>query len=202
MTADSPYTPQRQPEKDPENRGSGLMIAAIAALMVVAGGASWMANGNGARSGQATPPPLPAPQNTQNETPNGRFSVAGQFAYISPENAPAALRQAGYSESEQASILAGIKRRDYRLAVMPVFDAGGTGGTIAIASGPVRRIVHLTPKPKPIVLPITIAGEVTIAAISSTAPTGLTAGAVTVLGPEALPTLQQGDNLLLTVIVQ
>lgn len=202
MTENSPYTPQRQPEKDPENRGSGLMIAAIAALMVVAGGASWMANGGGAKNDQDTKPPLASPQNTQNDTAQGRFSVAGEFAYISPENAPEALRRAGYSEAEQSTILAGIKRRDYRLAVMPVFDAGGTGGTIAISSGPVRRIVHLTPKPQPIVLPITIVGEVSVSAISPAGPTGITTGAVTVLGPEALPSLQQGDNLLLTVIVQ
>jgi hypothetical protein len=178
------------------------MVAAIAALMVVAGGASWMANGNATKDGTSNQPPLSAPQSPQNEISSGRLSVAGQFAYISPENAPAALKQAGYSQEEQASILAGINRRDYRLAVMPLFDASGTGGTIAVTSGSVRRVVHLTPEPQPIVLPITIAGEVSIAAISPTGPAGITSGAVTVLGPEALPSLQQGETLPLTVIVQ
>ncbi|MFT8718426.1 hypothetical protein, partial [Acetobacter sp.] len=177
----------------------------IAALLVVGGGASWMANQpHGAPenpTGLAAGTPS-AFQNERNASSDAKPALLVQMVYIAPENAAAALRGAGYTPDEQTRIMAAIKRREYRLAVMPVFDATNTGGTILIQSGVMKKIVHLTPQPQNVILPITLAGEVTITPVSAPGPTGITPGAITVLGPEIFPALQTGDSLLLSVMVQ
>ncbi|NHN89670.1 hypothetical protein GOB81_13720 [Acetobacter sp. LMG 1627] len=181
------------------------MVATIAALLVIGGGASWMANNHSAPAetrSEASAAASGTQQTSGSALAEGQLAATAQLAYIAPEHAAQALRKAGYSTEEQARIMAGIKRREYRLAIMPVFDAGNTGGTIAIQSGSMRKVVVLSPKPQSIVLPITVAGEVTITPLSNPGVTGIATGAITVLGPEALPVLHQDEALLLSVLVQ
>ena len=135
-----------------------------------------------------------------NESEQNRIGV--QMSLIAPEKAAEALAGAGYSEKEQADILAGIKRRDLRLVAMPIFDATGAGGTVSVQCGTTQRVVHLQPTPTVLVLPITIAGNVDILPVSDPGVTGIGGGVITLFGPEALPVMHQGESLGLTVIAQ
>lgn len=205
MNTSLPPTPQQQPEQEPGANGTRLAVAVIAALLVVGGGASWLADqphGTQNNRTAAVPPPLPAAQGNRNNTAGGKQALLTQAIYIAPENAAAALRKAGYTPDEQANILAAVKRREYRLAVMPVFDAANTGGTVLIQSGMMKKLVHLSPRPQNIVLPITLAGDVTITPVSTSSPSGIVTGVITVLGPQIFPVLQTGDSLFLSVMVQ
>ncbi|NHO19112.1 hypothetical protein GOB90_09035 [Acetobacter oeni] len=174
------------------------MVATIAGISVLAGGGFWI------NSKSSTPSPAPLTQRVSEPAPGVHAgpAVAAEFALIAPEHAAKALRDAGYSVSEQAKILAGIKRREYRLVNLPFFDAGGHGGAVSVQSGPVTRIVPLSGKPVSVILPILISGEVQVNPVSDPGAAGLEPGALTILGPMALPTIHHDEYLTMTVIAQ
>ncbi|GBQ21180.1 hypothetical protein AA0472_0367 [Acetobacter estunensis NRIC 0472] len=196
MTAYRPDL-QQQPEPGPGGSGPRLAMIAMAGLLVLGGGASWLTNH------RASPETSPVTHSaSQQPMTGGGVSAAGQFTLISPDNAARALQKAGYSTDEQTKILAGINRRDYRLVVMPIFDASGAGGTVSVQSGPITRVVTLTPEPQEIVLPIVVSGDVTFTPLSNPGVHGIQVGGIMVSGPEAFPVIHQDESLTVTVIAQ
>ncbi|WP_242010598.1 hypothetical protein [Acetobacter musti] len=197
-----PPDPLRKARPEAETSGGGMraMVMTIAGISLLAGGGFWL---NSAGQNAASPPP-PAMQRTTESPPpthNGP-QIAGAFALIAPEHAARALRDAGYSPSDQARILAGIKRKEYRLVNLPFFDAGGHGGAVSVQSGPVTRIVPLSQKPVSVLLPILVSGEVQVNPASDPGMAGIAAGALTILGPMELPAIHRDEYLTLTVIAQ
>ncbi|ACI51826.1 conserved hypothetical protein [Gluconacetobacter diazotrophicus PA1 5] len=196
-------TPDPEPRATPDEAGPGkarpLWYGLAAGVIVIAGFSARMAHE------QAQPAPAPA------ISADGAAGAAGsahvlnstqQFAMISPDNAPRALQQSGLTPDQQARILAGIRKREYRLVRMPIYDQGGTGGVVTLSSGGITQTVPLTAQPRTVLLPIRISGEVDIVPVSDPGVAGLAPGAITVLGPTPLPIIHRDEMLVLDVIVQ
>lgn len=187
------YKPQLNPEDKPSHFRTACIILATCTLLA---GAGVHFSGLGGRLLGGTD------TNTSPAADSKQQRIGVQMSLIAPEKAAQALASSGYSEKEQADILAGIKRRDLRLVAMPIFDATGTGGTVSVVCGTTHRTVALQPTPTVLILPITIAGNVDILPVSDPGVTGIGAGVVTLFGPQPLPVMHQGESLGLTVIAQ
>lgn len=184
-------------------RGRPLWYGLAAGVIVVAGFSARMAH-------QQQQHPAPAPAiSSDGRTVGGAglgsahvLASTQQFAMISPDNAPRALQQSGLTPDQQARILAGIRRREYRLVQMPLYDEGGRGGVVTVTSGGITQTVPLTPRPRTVLLPIRISGQVDIAPVTDPGLAGVAPGAITVLGPTPLPVIHRDEMLVLDVIVQ
>ncbi|MBO1361367.1 hypothetical protein J2D73_16395 [Acetobacter sacchari] len=182
-----------QPQTETSSSGLRVLVAAVAGITLIAGGGAWL--------NHASRPA--AQQQEKTAQPAGRqLTFGAEFALIAPEHAEQALQSAGYSASDQARILAGIKRREYRLVTMPIFDASGAGGVVSVQSGVITKMVTLSQNPVSVVLPILISGEVQISPVSDPGVTGMQPGALTVLGPTLLPTIHRDEYLTMTVVAQ
>ncbi|MDG6094163.1 hypothetical protein LOC54_03370 [Acetobacter sp. AN02] len=199
-----PPEPQLQEQPEPQSGRPGMrLLMAAAGVMLVTGGAAWFTAGQSGGGRQSDPTGNPAPSQAVQETDGNRTGVpVVGLALIAPENAPQALRKAGYSPADQERILAGIKRREYRLVHMPVFDAGGQGGVVSVRSGIMTKVVHLSPRPQDIILPILFSGEVRITPLSAPGEGGVQPGALTVMGPVILPVIHDDQYLILDVVAQ
>lgn len=186
------YKPQLDSEEKPSHFRTACIILATCTLLA---GAGVHFSGLGSHF-------LGRNTDTSQQADSEKQRMGVQMSLIAPEKAAQALASSGYSEKEQADILAGIKRRDLRLVAMPIFDATGTGGTVSVVCGTTHRTVTLQPTPTVLILPITIAGNVDILPTSDPGVTGIGAGVVTLFGPQALPVMHQGESLGLTVIAQ
>jgi hypothetical protein len=198
-------TPDPEARATPDEAGPGkgrpLWYGLAAGMIVVAGFSARMAH----EQGQPAPAPAPAISSGAEGATAGAATVLSstqQFAMISPDNAPRALQRSGLTPDQQARILAGIRKREYRLVSMPIYDQGGTGGVVTVRSGGITQAVPLTARPRTVLLPIRISGEVDIAPLSDPGVTGLAPGAITVLGPTPLPVIHRDEMLVLDVIVQ
>nr|WP_298798619.1 hypothetical protein [uncultured Acetobacter sp.] len=192
---DPAYKAQTEKEEKPSH--FRLLMVALATCALVAGAGFHYAGSN---NGNTATPVADASTDQSGSTTQPRPGV--QFSLIAPEKAAAALAASGYSEKEQADILAGVKRRDLRLVAMPIFDATGTGGTVTVICGTTQRTVLLQSKPTVLILPITVSGNVDIIPASDPGIVGIGSGVVTMFGPQVLPVMHQGDTLGLTVIAQ
>lgn len=197
-------TPEPEARATPDEAGPGrgrpLWYGLAAGMIVVAGFSARMAT--------QSQHPAPVPAAIAGDAANGTVSAANtltstqQFAMIAPDNAPRALQQSGLTPDQQARILAGIHKREYRLVQMPIYDQAGTGGVVTVSSGGITQTVPLTARPRTVLLPIRISGEVDIAPVSDPGPAGVAPGAITVLGPTPLPVIHRDQMLVLDVIVQ
>ncbi|KXV32463.1 hypothetical protein AD940_15580 [Gluconobacter thailandicus] len=132
------------------------------------------------------------------------FQANAQLSMIAPGDAPKALAGTSFTEEQKSRIMAAVQRGDMRLVEMPVLDgAGVTGQTIDVTvSGLTQRIV-LTGQFQRLVLPIAEAAQVTIDPVTMPHTPALIIGAMTALGPEALPSLTAlNQRIVLDVIVQ
>lgn len=131
-------------------------------------------------------------------------TAAVQLSMMAPSAAPAALAKSGFSDPDRARILAAVKDGKMRLVEMPVLDASGAvGQTIDVTvSGMTQRVV-LTGSFQHLVIPIVEAGQILITPVSMPHAPALIIGAMTALGPQALPALMTLDQrVLLNAIVQ
>ncbi|MBB2189129.1 hypothetical protein HLH34_04020 [Gluconacetobacter azotocaptans] len=191
--------PATRPAPDDSGPGSrrALWYGLAAGVIVAAGFSARMAN-------EAPRPAAAVSDAAGGAMPAAAHSLTAveQFAMVSPDNAPQALQQSGLSPDQQATILAGIKRREYRLVRMPIYDEAGTGGVVTVRSGGIAQTVPLGAQPRVVLLPIRISGEVDIAPVVDPGPAGVAPGAITVLGPTPLPVIHRDEMLVLNVIVQ
>ena len=193
--------PRPQPlQSEPASRSRALWGGGglIAALTVGAGAFFYTHN--------TTAPPAPAIAPPAQNTPAvpAAQTAAVQLSMLSPAKVPSALAKSGFSPADRARILAAVKDGKMRLVEMPVLDASGAvGQTIDVTvSGLTQRVV-LTGKFQHLVIPIVEAGQILIAPVSMPHAPALTIGALTALGPQALPALTTLDQrVLLNVIVQ
>ncbi|WP_408873922.1 hypothetical protein [Gluconobacter roseus] len=203
MTVQPEPRPEPRPQplpSEPASRGRALWGGGglIAALTVGAGAFFYTHN--------TTTPPAPAIAPPAQNTPAvpAAQTAAVQLSMLSPAKAPSALAKSGFSPADRARILAAVKDGKMRLVEMPVLDASGAvGQTIDVTvSGLTQRVV-LTGKFQHLVIPIVEAGQILIAPVSMPHAPALTIGALTALGPQALPALTTLDQrVLLNVIVQ
>ncbi|RDI40505.1 hypothetical protein C7453_101299 [Gluconacetobacter liquefaciens] len=197
-------TPDPEARAAPDEAGPGkgrpLWYGLAAGMIVVAGFSARMAT----QSEHPAPAPAPIVSDATHGAAAGANALTStqQFAMIAPDNAPRALQQSGLPPDQQARILAGIRKREYRLVQMPIYDEAGTGGVVTVSSGGITQTVPLSPKPRTVLLPIRISGEVDIAPVSDPGPAGVAPGAITVLGPTPLPVIHRDQMLVLDVIVQ
>lgn len=192
---DPAYKAQTQKEEKPSHLR--LIMVALATCALVAGAGYHYA---GSESGHA-PAPLAGDRTDQNDA-QAQPRPGVQFSLISQDKAAEAMAMTSFSEKEKADILAAVKRRELRLVAMPIFDAGGAGGTVTVLCGTTRQTVLLQPKPTVLILPITVSGNVDIIPSSDPGAAGIGSGVVTMFGPQALPVMHKGDTLGLTVIAQ
>lgn len=187
-----------QPEKEEKPSHFRTVLVALATCTLLAGaGVHFMGSGNNTST---TPAAAGSGDNQSADASQQRTGI--QLSLIAPDKAAEALASSGYSEKEQADILAGVKRRDLRLVAMPIFDATGTGGTVSVISGTMHRTIALQTNPTVLILPITVAGNVDILPVSDPGIVGIGSGVITMFGPQVLPVMHQGDSLGLTVIAQ
>ncbi|MBF0858552.1 hypothetical protein HKD24_04875 [Gluconobacter sp. LMG 31484] len=203
MTVQPEPRPEPSPQplpSEPASRSRALWGGGglIAALTVGAGAFFYTHN--------TTTPPAPAIAPPAQNTPAvpAAQTAAVQLSMLSPAKAPSALAKSGFSPADRARILAAIKDGKMRLVEMPVLDASGAvGQTIDVTVSGLTQRVILTGKFQHLVIPIVEAGQILIAPVSMPHAPALTIGALTALGPQALPALTTLDQrVLLNVIVQ
>ncbi|MCP1230329.1 hypothetical protein [Acetobacter indonesiensis] len=188
-----------QPEKEEKSSHFRTILVALATCTLLAGAGVHFIGPNNNTSSH-TPAAAGAGDNQGADASQQRMGI--QLSLIAPEKAAEALASSGYSEKEQADILAGVKRRDLRLVAMPIFDATGTGGTVNVVCGTMHRTVALQTTPTVLILPISVTGNVDILPVSDPGIVGIGSGVITMFGPQVLPVMHQGDSLGLTVIAQ
>lgn len=198
MTAQPEPKPQLLPQQEPRSGRSLWAGGTLLAVASIGAGAFFFTHST------PTPPALSSPSGNQVASAASTFQAAAQLSMISPGEAPKALAGTSFTEQQKSSILAAVRRGDMRLVEMPVLDgAGVTGQTIDVTvSGFTQRIV-LTGQFQHLVLPIVEAAQVTIDPVTMPHAPALTIGALTALGPEAMPSLTAlTQRIVLDVIVQ
>ncbi|GBQ13829.1 hypothetical protein ACOZ4Y_10140 [Komagataeibacter rhaeticus] len=208
----SPPEPARErSEQRPASRK--LVVVGLIAAVVAAGGlgSGGLLTAREGGSGSQTPPVAAEAGGggtgdgshlTLNAPVQNRPDMMGQMPMISPEHAVDMLRQTSYSIQQQAEILAALKRREIVLADMPMYDITGGNAVVNVQSLGLVQTVHLGAQPKSVILPIRIAGNVSITAAGDPGPTGIHAGAVFVPGPTPLPVLTRDTEIVIGVVVQ
>jgi len=191
--------PDRQPVKSGQPPVRRALMVGMMGVIVAAGLSARLASHQDATPAAQTP----ARQAATAALPSHALQSAAQFNLIAPENAATALARSGMSPDQQANILAAVKRRDYRLVEMPIYDNAGTGGVVSVRSGAFTQQVALSSvKPTTVILPILISGEVDIVPVSNPGVTGIASAAITSLGPIALPVIHNDEYLVLDVVAQ
>ena len=202
MTVQPDPRPEPRPQPlpaDPASRSRALWGGGglIAALTVGAGAFFYTHN-------TATPAPAVAPPSQNVPAVPAAQTAAVQLSMLPPAKAPAALAKSGFSPADRARILAAVKDGKMRLVEMPVLDASGAvGQTIDVTVSGLTQRVILNGRFQHLIIPIVEAGQILIAPVSIPHAPALIVGALTALGPEALPALTTLDQrVLLNVIVQ
>ncbi|MBS4073960.1 hypothetical protein KGY14_02005 [Ameyamaea chiangmaiensis] len=193
-----------EPDRRPDPQGAPPVRRAMFYGMIGVIAVAGLTRGLSAHH-DAVPAPQPAAQQAPATPalPGHALQAAGQFNLIQPDRAAQALARTALPPDQKAEILAGIARRDYRLVEMPIYDNAGTGGIVSVRSGGISQQVALSStKPTTVVLPIRISGEVDILPVSDPGLSGISPGAITSLGPTALPTIHKDEYLVLDVIAQ
>ncbi|RFD21052.1 hypothetical protein DY926_02910 [Komagataeibacter melaceti] len=209
----SPLEPEREQRSERQPGRSRLVVVGLIAAVVAGGGlgtGGFMAareNSNGSQTA-----PMAADAGGRGTDGNGhlqlnapvqnRPDMMGQMPMIAPDRAAEMLRQTSYTPAQQAEILAALQRREIVLADMPMYDMLGGGAVVNVQSLGLVQTVHLGPQPKSVILPIRIAGNVSITTAGDPGPAGIHAGAVFVPGPTALPVLTRDTEIVIGVVVQ
>lgn len=95
--------------------------------------------------------------------------------------------------------IAALQDRSRYLVRAPFYGVGaGIGRTVRIATGLSARTITLTATPTVVLLPIAVAGQITIEALGPPVLLGL----LTTTGPQTLPPIDAGGTLAIEVIVQ
>ncbi len=211
----TPLNSPPEPTRERSERSSSrrLVVVGLIAAVVAGGGlgtGGFMAAREGGSSSQT--PPVAAEAGgggtsdgthlMLNAPVQNRPDMMGQMPMISPDRAADMLRQTSYSIQQQAEILAALKRRDIILADMPMYDMTGSNAVVNVQSLGLVQTVRLGPQPKSVILPIRVAGNVSITAAGDPGPAGIHAGAVFVPGPTALPVLTRDTEIVIGVVVQ
>lgn len=201
MQSPDPHDRSR-PQAEPSAGTSRTFAALATGLCLLAGGSWWLSNTTTHQAPHQQSVAAAEHQQAPSAAEAPPQLPAMQMALVAPDHAAAALRRAGYPPDILANLLAGIRRREFRLVEMPVFDADGTGGSVTITSGPLTTTLPLTAKPQIVVLPIAISGEVSFTPAPASAGKGIHAGVISVTGPLELPVLHGSETLRAMVIAQ
>ncbi|MDL2170328.1 MULTISPECIES: hypothetical protein [Asaia] len=180
------------------------LVLASAVVMACMGGAYWQNTAHGGVTAARAPQASTTPLDREPQIRADARHLGAQFALIAPGQAPSALAHSGFDTQQRANILAAVKNRRMRLVRMPIAQiAGLPGQSIAITSGGLTQRLTLKPELQAVVLPIYLAGEVTISPLTQPPAGGLETGILTALGAQVLPTLASLDQqIVLDVIVQ
>ncbi|GBR19746.1 hypothetical protein AA0616_1616 [Komagataeibacter nataicola NRIC 0616] len=211
MPTPSPPEPTR--ERSERSSSRKLVVVGLIAAVVAGGGlgAGGFLTPQEGGSGNQTPPVAAEAGGGRggggnhlmlNAPVQGRPDMMGEMPMISPERAADMLRQTNFTLQQQAEIMAALRRREIILADMPMYDMTGGGAVVNVESLGLVQTVHLGPQPRSVILPIRIAGNVSITPAGDPGPMGVHAGAVFVPGPTPLPVLMRGANLVIGVVVQ
>lgn len=198
MTAQPEPKPQLLPQEETPRSRSLWAGGTLLAVASIGAGAFFFTHSTSA------PAALSSTSGNQTASAASSLQADAQLSMIAPGEAPQALAGTSFTEQQKSRILAAVKRGDMRLVEMPVLDgAGVTGQTIDVTvSGLTQRIV-LTGQFQRLVLPIAEAAQVTIDPVTMPHAPALIIGAMTALGPEALPSLTAlNQRIVLGVIVQ
>ncbi|WP_127102733.1 MULTISPECIES: hypothetical protein [unclassified Asaia] len=182
------------------------LVMATAVMAACLGGVIWNKS-----SSTSAPPSSSLTSAMQAEQPNAEPQIRPdamhfdtQFALVPTDKAASALASTGFDEQQRAQILAAVKNRRMRLVRMPIAQVSGAiGQSVAITSGGLRQNLVLKPDLQSVVLPIYLAGEVTIDPLTPPPTGGLGTGILTTLGPQILPLITSlNQQIVLDVIVQ
>lgn len=208
-----PTPPEATRERSARPGSRRLVVVGLIAAVVAAGGlgsGGFLTPREGG-NGSVTPPV--AAEAGGRGTDNGghlqlnapvqnRPDMMGQMPMIAADRAEEMLSQTSYTPEQKGEIMAALKRREIVLADMPMYDMSGTGAVVNVQSLGLVQTVHLGPQPKSVILPIRIAGNVTVAPATDPGPTGIRTGAVFVPGPTPLPVLLRDTEIVIGVVVQ
>lgn len=180
-----------------EASGSRRLGCAVLVLLVAMG--AWVKFSDriaGWAPGLAAPVHLPA---SSNDTLDGLLELG-----LTPVAATtAAVQSMQLPAPDEAALNASLRDRRLRLVQLPLFERdGGTGAVVQVDANGLKRIIHLTPEPTVLIIPMAQVGSVTFRLISGALPTGVGIGAFTLTGPQPLPTLASGQILQIGVVAQ
>ncbi len=115
----------------------------------------------------------------------------------------AAVQSMRLPAPDEAALTSSLRDRRLRLVQLPLFERdGGTGAVVQVDANGLERIIHLTAQPMLLTIPMDHVGNVTFRLVSPALPSGVGIGAITLTGPQALPTLAGGQILQVGVVAQ
>lgn len=104
---------------------------------------------------------------------------------------------------DEAALTRALGERRVRLVQLPLFERdGGSGAVVQVDADGLERIIHLTPEPTVLSIPMARVGNLTFRLIGGAPPAGVGIGAITLTGPQALPTLADGKLLQVGIVAQ
>ncbi len=108
--------------------------------------------------------------------------------------------------NEASALAQAVERRRLRLVRVPLFERdGGSGAVVRVDANGLSQIVRLSAQPIVLTVPMAEVGSLRfrlLGASPGAAAGGVGIGAITLTGPLALPTLQDGQELDVGVIAQ
>lgn len=178
------------------------LVMAAAIMAACMGGTMWHRSAPGASSSAEGTQTVQTASPSQIRPDAAHFNA--QLALIPTDRAEAALAETGFDKQQRTEIVAAVRNRRMRLVRMPIAQVSGAlGQSVAITSGSMTQNLLLKPELQTVVVPIYMAGEITINPLSTPAADGLESGILTTLGPLILPRLTNiNQQIVLDVIVQ
>ena len=178
------------------------LVMATAIIAACMGGAMWHRSAPGTSSSAAGAQTIQTASPSQIRSEAAHFDA--QLALIPTDRAESALAETGFDKQQRTEIVAAVRNKRMRLVRMPIAQVSGAlGQSVAITSGSMTQNLLLKPELQTVVVPIYMAGEITINPLSTPAAGGLESGILTTLGPLILPRLTNiNQQIVLDVIVQ
>ena len=194
-----------EPSLSQSSEASGARRLGCAVLVLLVAMGAWVKLSDriaGWAPGLAAPVQLPASSDAKLDglLELGLTPVAATAAAVQSMQLPA---------PDDAALTASLRDRRLRLVRLPLFERdGGTGAVVQVDANGLKRVIHLTPEPVVLTIPMAQVGSVTFRLVSGpplaggTAPSGVGIGAITLTGPQPLPTLAGGQLLQVGVVAQ
>lgn len=180
-------------------QSSGLRTSCYAVLALLVATGAWIRFSDRIA---AVVPSLAAPGSTAPQPDQVRGLVELGLIPVAATNA--AVQAMALPATDEAALRLAISRRQMRLVQMPLFERdGGSGAIVQVNANGLTRIVHLTAEPTVVTVPMAQVGTVSFRLIGgSSPPGGVGIGAITLVGPVALPSLAAGDLLEVGIVAQ
>ena len=180
------------------SQSSGLRTSCYAVLALLVAAGAWVRFSDRIAG---VIPALAAPRSAAPQLDPVRGLV--ELGLVPVAATDATVRAMALPADDEAALRLAISRRQMRLVQIGLFARdGGTGATVEVDANGLTRVMHLTAEPVLLTIPMAQVGTVSLRLLGGSPPAGVGIGAITAIGPVALPSLAAGDPLDVGVVAE